>query len=264
MKKIFIFLFVLSLGSTWSFAQTATTTTNTTDAPKVKDNGYGHRVNFGFTFAPTIDWMYPKTEGTEMNGCGVGMRYGINLNINLTEKKNFYVSTGVFIEHLKGALKFTDILSFPLPNNTYFLDTTEISRVYRPMYLTIPIGLTLKTNSMKDFFIVGNLGFYNSFLLNATNADVYTFNNTLDGTTEYWSRSEVKSTEGALMKESVYAGLGVEYSITKNFRAGLTLNYVHSLTNYFKGNGKAQNNYSHLDQKAKFGYMEIALNINFL
>ena len=40
----------------------------------IKDQGYGARVNFGVTFAPTIDWMYPHTEGYDKNGVIAGMR----------------------------------------------------------------------------------------------------------------------------------------------------------------------------------------------
>ena len=48
----------------------------------IKDPGFGGPVNFGVTFAPTISWMYPHTEGYERDGVIMGMRYGVNLNIN--------------------------------------------------------------------------------------------------------------------------------------------------------------------------------------
>ena len=63
-----------------------------------KDNGEGARINFGLAFAPTFDWMYTKTPGHQRDGISVGMRYGIPINVNLTHGKNFYVSTGVFLE----------------------------------------------------------------------------------------------------------------------------------------------------------------------
>ena len=227
-----------------------------------KDNGEGKRVNFGFSFAPTIDWMNPKTEGLERNGVIMGMRGGLSVNVNLTHKKNYYVSTGIFFEQNGGKLAFIE--NIPLPLDSLVAYATPTQRTYRANYITIPIGVTLKTRSLNNFFITGNVGLYNSFLLKAFNEDVYSFKNRITGDAELWSKQKTASTEAAICKETVFAGVGFEYSITKDFRAGLTVNYAHTLTNYFKGKQMAPNNYSKLDQKAKMGYVEIVLNINFL
>lgn len=221
----------------------------------IKDDGFGKRINFGFTFSPTFDWMFPRTEGYQRNGAGMGMRYGINLNVNLTPRKNFYVSTGVFGENLTGKLVFNDLVHIPVDSITF--SGTETRRTYRPMYLTIPVGVTLKTNSFDNFIICGNVGLYNSFLLRAFNEDTYKFGE------EFWTRQKNPSSEAAIMRESVYGGLGFEYSVSKDFRAGFMVNYVYSFSNYFKGKGKAPNNLSGLDQKAHLGYLELVFNINF-
>ena len=222
----------------------------------IKDDGVGKAINFGLTFAPTYNWMYPKTEGYERCGVGMGMRYGINLNVNLTPKKNFYVSTGVFCENLTGKMIFNDLVLIPVDSSTF--NGTETRRTYKAMYLTIPLGITMKTNSISNFFVCGNVGLYNSFLLRAYNQDTYNFSG------EYWTREKRESSEAASMRESAFAGMGFEYSITKDFRAGFMLNYVYSFSNYFKGNHKAPNNLSGLDQKAHFGYLEMVFHINFL
>ncbi|MBR5921996.1 MAG: outer membrane beta-barrel protein [Bacteroidales bacterium] len=267
MKKILVFFAICIMGISLSLAQVNTSVgkrPKPKDTPKViKDDGIGHRINFGLAFAPTIDWMFPASTGMERNGVSVGMRYGIGINVNLTKKKNFYVSSGVFIEQLGGKLKFIDNILIPISVENLPLTTTEIQRNYQANYLTIPLGVTLKTNSIHNFFIVGNVGLYNSFRLSAFNTDTYTFKNWQTNEPEYWSRQRVKSDEVALLKESVYGGIGMEYSISRNSRAGVTINYVQSLTNYFKGKGKAQNNFTHEDQNAKLGYLEIVLNLNF-
>ena len=267
MKKIIVCFLTVLLGISTAFAQETTTETPKAKRAQkqvtIKDPGIGHRINFSLAFAPTIDWMFPASNGMERNGTTIGMRYGVGINVNLTKRKNFYASSGIFMEQLGGKLKFIDNILIPISVENIVLNTTEIQRNYQAYYLTIPLGVTLKTNSIHNFFIVGNVGLYNSLRLSAFNADTYTFKNWQTGEPEYWSRQRVKSDEVALFKESIYGGLGVEYSITRNFRAGLTVIYVHSLTNYFKGNGNAQNNFTHENQKAKLGYLEIALNINF-
>jgi hypothetical protein len=220
----------------------------------IKDPGFGSPVNFGVTFAPTISWMYPHTEGYDGNGVIMGMRYGLNLNVNLTPRKNFYFSTGVFGEHAGGKMKFLD----NIPIEPFGIaDSTPTQRTYRSIYLTIPTMITMKTNSINNFFICGNAGFLHSFNLYSTKTDSYLFN------TETWSRETMVSDETALFKESFILGVGFEYSVTPTMRAGVMVNYVQSLTNYFKGKGKAQNSLSRLDQRANIGCVEIALNVNF-
>ncbi len=221
----------------------------------LKDPGYGSRINFGVTFAPTISWMYPHTEGYERNGAIMGMRYGFNLNVNLTQRKNFYFSTGIFAEHSGGKMKFLDII--PIWSLDILADSIPTQRTYRSIYLTIPTMITMKTNSINNFYICGNAGLMHSFKLYSSNTDSYLFG------TELWSREKQVSEETALFKESFILGVGFEYSVTPTMRAGVMVNYVQSFTNYFKGKGKAQNSLSKLDQRANIGCVEIALNINF-
>ncbi len=262
MKKQILLLFMLCCCIFVANAQPNLVNRKPHRSVNIKDNGEGKRVNFGFSFAPTIDWMIPKTEGLVRNGAIMGMRGGLNINVNLTQKKNYYVSTGVFFEQNGGKLAFIE--NIPLPFDSLVVNSTPTQRTYRANYITIPLGITLKTRSLNNFFITGNVGLYNSFLLKAFNEDAYSFKNDRTGEAELWSKQKTVSNETSICKETVFAGVGFEYSITKDFRAGLTVNYAHSLSNYFKGRQLAPNNYSKLDQKAKIGYVEIVLNINFL
>ncbi len=220
----------------------------------IKDPGIGSRVNVGVTFAPTISWMYDHTPGYQKDGVVAGMRYGVNLNVNLTRRKNFYFSTGIFAEHCGGKMMFVD--NVPI-GALGIVDSTPTRRTYRSIYLTIPTAITMKTNSINNFFICGNIGLMHSVNLHATSTDKYV----LGG--EVWSREKKDSQEAAMFKEAFFLGTGFEYSLTANTRVGVMVNYVQSFTNYFKGKGKAQNSYSGVDQRANLGYVEVAFNINF-
>lgn len=259
MKRHFLlFTIVLCAATAVSFAQVPGTPPPPAPGKMsntfIKDPGFGSRINFGLTYAPTISWMYNHTEGYDNNGVVMGMRYGINLNINLTPRKNYYFSTGLFAEHCGGKMKFLD--NIPI-GSLFIADSTPTQRTYRSVYLTVPTGITLKTNSINNFFVCGNIGLMHSFNLKATNTDSYI----LGG--ETWSRETQDSQEAALFKESFFAGIGFEYSVTRTMRAGVMINYVQSVTNYFKGKGNAQNSLSGVDQRANLGCVEIALNINF-
>lgn len=258
MKKSILFLVILTVSLMGSaYAQEAPMENNKgkrLSSTFIKDPGNGSRINFGATFAPTIEWMYPHTEGYDKNGVVMGLRYGLNLNINLTERKNFYFSTGLFVEHCGGKLKFLDRIPI---GSLIIADSIPTQRTYRSIYLSVPTGITMKTNSINNFYVCGNVGLMHSFNLKSTNTDSYMIG------AELWSREKKDSQEAAMLKESFYFGTGFEYSVTPNMRAGVMINYVQGITNYFKGKGKAQNSVSKLDQRANLGYVEIALNINF-
>lgn len=221
----------------------------------IKDPCNGGRINLGITVAPSFDWMYDHTEGYQKNGVALGLRYGLNLNINLTKKKSFYFSTGIFAEHRGGKMEFLD--NIPVEALGIIASNTHTQRTYRSIYLTIPTMITLKTGSINNFFICGNAGLLHSLNLKASNIDSYLWGG------EVWSRQRVLSEEAALLRESFIAGLGFEYSISRNTRVGLSVNYIQGITNYFKGKGKAQNSLTKVDQRANLGCVEVALNINF-
>ena len=220
----------------------------------IKDPCNGGKINVGVTVAPAFDWMYDHTEGYQKNGIAFGLRYGVNLNVNLTKKKSFYFSTGFFAEHRGGKMEFLD----NIPIGTLGIaHNTHTQRTYRSIYLTIPTMITLKTGSINNFFLCANAGLLHSFNLKASNIDSYLIGS------EIWSRQRVPSEEVALLRESFIAGLGFEYSITRNMRAGVSINYIQGITNYFKGKGRAQNSLLGVDQRANLGCVEMALNINF-
>ncbi|MEG2070085.1 MAG: outer membrane beta-barrel protein [Bacteroidales bacterium] len=213
----------------------------------------GKRVLFNVCFGPNISWFYPKTEDYTRSGLTGGMHYGIGIDINLSDQTNYYFTTGVQFEHVGGQMTFRENLNII----DTIVRTVETERSYNSIYLTIPTAITLKTPSFKNFVIGGNFGLYHSFLLSSKSSDKFTTatHEVITGKTHNGTVS--------FFKESAFVGLGVEYIIKKDFRAKLYINYVHTLTNYFKGNGKANNTYSELAQKATMGNVEFILGVCF-
>ncbi|MBR6333112.1 MAG: outer membrane beta-barrel protein [Bacteroidales bacterium] len=226
-----------------------------------KDDGYGAKLNIGICFAPSFSWMYPGTAGYERNGTTLHFHTGVNLNINLTERKNFYFTTGILYERLGGKLTYVDNVEIP---GLIITPGTTTNRTYTAQYMTIPVGVTLKTNPIHNFSFGGNIGLYNSFLIGATNRDGYFFMSGQTGQEpELWERQKSKYDECSLLKEAIYGGIGVEYSLTRSTRASVYLNYAHTLTNFFKGRGQAVNSMTGEPLKAKMGCVEIVLGFNF-
>ncbi|MCR4964209.1 MAG: outer membrane beta-barrel protein [Bacteroidales bacterium] len=231
------------------------------DDPFEKDDGYGSKLNIGICFAPSFSWLYPKTVGYERNGAVLHFRTGINLNINLTERKNFYFTTGVYYERLGGKLTYVDNVEIP---GLIITPGTTTNRTYTTQYITVPLGVTMKTNPAHNFSFCGNVGIYNSLLIGATNRDGYFFMSGEAGEEpELWERQKSKYNECSLLKEAIYGGIGAEYSITQNTRVSLYINYAHTVTNFFKGRGQAVNSMTGESLKSKMGYIEIVGGVNF-
>lgn len=278
MKKFICLICLVALVSC-TFAQEyySTNTDNTKNKQKTTEkiqrpDNYNElearRVIFGITFGPTFNWMNWKNhkaapEGYERTSPGatkIGLRYGVNLDIDLTKSKNFYVSTGILIEHTGGNLNFNE--------NVYLIRDSlvrNIDRSYKSIYFTIPTAITLRTPSFSNFIICGNVGFYHSFNLYSR----YRSSFQIDPSAEDIEKESInhittdwlKDNEVALFKESIFAGIGVEYVIKNNLKGKLYINYAQSLNNYFSKNAK--NSLTGVQEKAAIGTVEVLFGLSF-
>ncbi|MCQ2264819.1 MAG: PorT family protein [Bacteroidales bacterium] len=230
----------------------------------------GRRVVVGITFGPTFNWMNWKNHKAAPEGywrsspaTRVGLRYGLNLDVDLTKEKHFFVSTGVLVEHTGGNLEFDDYVIME--------DVTlerKINRTYNSIYLTIPTAVTLRTPSFSNFIICGNVGLYHSFNVYARYQSRFEINPDLPAEVEkekafvnHVTTDWVQDKEVAIFKESIFAGLGVEYVIKNNLKAKLYINYAQSLNNYFSKN--ATNDRTGVKEKASIGTVELLLGLSF-
>ncbi|MDR1758853.1 MAG: PorT family protein [Bacteroidales bacterium] len=189
------------------------------------------RVSVGIYIGPTLDWLSPKTEGDQRGGVRVGGSFGIPVDINfLKTYENYFVSTGLRFEIFNGRLHYPD-------KDKDNLNEIDLYRKYNAFSLAIPTGLKLKTPDFSGFVMAGNFGFYHGFLLSATKFDTYK----LDDKDVTDVKKEIyKNT--LFLKESIYAGLGVEYTIKDSFKAHFYMNYIYGMTNFFNGKEKTIDN----------------------
>ncbi|MBP5663661.1 MAG: hypothetical protein J6X16_05270 [Bacteroidales bacterium] len=278
MKKFICLICLVALVSC-TFAQEyySTNTNNTKNKQKTTEkiqrpDNYNElearRVIFGITFGPTFNWMNWKNhkaapegyERTSPGGTKIGLRYGVNLDVDLTKSKNFYVSTGILIEHTGGNLNFNE--------NVYLIRDSlvrNMDRSYKSIYFTIPTAVTLRTPSFSNFIICGNIGFYHSFNLYSR----YRSSFQIDPSAEDIEKESInhittdwlKDNEVALFKESIFAGIGVEYVIKNNLKGKLYINYAQSLNNYFSKNAK--NSLTGVQEKAAIGTVEVLFGLSF-
>ncbi|MBR4536149.1 MAG: hypothetical protein IKO62_05775 [Bacteroidales bacterium] len=284
MKKFICFISMIAMMACafsqnyYTNSSSSTDNTNKKDAKEKKDSDYkvdryneleARRVVVGITFGPSFNWMNWKNhkvapagyERSAHESVKLGLRYGVNLDIDLTKSKNFYVSTGVLIEHTGGSLNFND--NIYLVDKT--LENTNIDRKYKSIYFTIPTAITLRTPSFNHFIIGGNIGFYHSFNLYSRYQSRFQIDpsarETDKETINYVTTDWAKDNETALFKESIFAGLGVEYVIKRHLRGKLYINYAQSLNNYFSKNAK--NSRTGVQEKAAIGTVEILFGLYF-
>lgn len=284
MKKFICFISMIAMMACafsqnyYTNSSSSSNNTNRKDAKEKKEHDHkvdryneleAHRVVVGITFGPSFNWMNWKNhkaaplgyERSAHESVKLGLRYGVNLDIDLTKSKNFYVSTGVLIEHTGGSLNFND--NIYLVDKT--LDNTNIDRKYKSIYFTIPTAVTLRTPSFNHFIIGGNIGFYHSFNLYSRYQSRFQIDpsarETDKETINYVTTDWAKDNETALFKESIFAGIGFEYVIKRHLRGKLYVNYAQSLNNYFSKNAK--NSRTGVQEKAAIGTVEILFGLYF-
>jgi len=284
MKKFICFVSMIAMMACafsqnyYTNSSSSSNNTNSKDAKEKKEHDHkvdryneleARRVVVGITFGPSFNWMNWKNhkaapvgyERSAHESVKLGLRYGVNLDIDLTKSKNFYVSTGVLIEHTGGSLNFND--NIYLVDKT--LDNTNIDRKYKSIYFTIPTAVTLRTPSFNHFIIGGNIGFYHSFNLYSRYQSRFQIDPTAreidKETINYVTTDWAKDNETALFKESIFAGIGFEYVIKRHLRGKLYVNYAQSLNNYFSKNAK--NSRTGVQEKAAIGTVEILFGLYF-
>ena len=178
------------------------------------------KLNVGITGGPSIDWLTQKNDHYDKGGIILGVRYGVTLDINLTNDENYYVTTGVKIEHTGGKEKYKFFHDNFLGENVLY------SKKYSAIFLCIPTGIKLKTPSFNNFVIAGNAGLSHAFALNSKEKI------RIQGESGMLNLNKVEYKDNSFFKESLFAGLGLEYIIKDNFRVNLMINYNYTFTNY--------------------------------
>lgn len=215
------------------------------------NSGQGKRVSLGISVGSGMDWLVPRSDSLVMQQAGpiATLRYGIPVDINFTKANNYYLTTGIYFQHLGGKSK---LLNFPytsITGETVWPD--QFVRTYRTIYLTIPVGIKLKTPDFSNFVFVANFGLQQSFAIQAKAIDKVTYK----GVTETMENNNYYK-QTAFFREAGYIGLGLEYIIKDDFRVWLNANYAYSFTNYF-----AYKNV--LKEKGNIMSLEITVGCNF-
>ncbi|OFX58250.1 MAG: hypothetical protein A2046_05455 [Bacteroidetes bacterium GWA2_30_7] len=106
---------------------------------------FSQKARFGLVGSPEINWMKPDVKGLASKGVKFGVNYGLNFDLPMGNNAAF--SSGILIDNTGGNVAFTDTIPFQTLDSIYSVKPEQIIE-YKLQYLTIPIGLKLKTNEI--------------------------------------------------------------------------------------------------------------------
>lgn len=193
MKKLSILL-ALILVSTWAFSQTS-----------------DKRIRLGLSMSPGYSWLKPDYSNVETDGGKLEFAYGINLDYQLLD--NYYFTTGLFMKHSGGKLKYQDNVPFMI-NDTLANFSSGVSINYGLQYFIIPIGLKLKTNE------IGYVTYFTNFGLNPM------FNIKAIGDANQLSVENANiNQEVNFFNLGYFVGAGAEYALSRHFILFYSIDY---------------------------------------
>jgi len=162
----------------------------------------GQKAKFGVFVDPQISWFSPDSRNVISDGVSAGVCGGLIIDKYFQE--NYAIQTGIAIGRQSGSLKFSEESYI----NAYDVTDTlpaGTSVDFRLNYITVPLGLKLKSNQIGYLSYFALIGFTNQFNIRALATSS-------EGTL---SKSDVVD-EVNLYNLSYHFGIGVEYAISED------------------------------------------------
>ncbi len=176
--------------------------------------GFTQNVKFGVFIDPQITWLSPEATNVHSDGTLLGLNGG--LSIDRYFQDNYALSTGISTGFQGGKLLFDD--RQPI-ENADGIDTLPAGTTlkYRLNYLSVPLGLKLKSNEIGYFTFFVNLGFTGQINIKALG--------TSNDSPVTLDKAFIKEEIG-LFNVGYYIGGGTEYSLGKDTSVSLGLIYT--------------------------------------
>lgn len=159
-------------------------------------------LRFGMQLTPTISWFTTdETSLVDPQGSIVGYSFGVVGDWFF--KENYALASGFFMNSMGGKMNYDSSMPIKTKNSGDEYPDGEVT--LKPTYLEIPIGFKFLTKEFWRMKFVGQAG-YNQFIL--LNATIRQEGGTLD-------KKDVKD-EFTSMMSAYHFGFGTEYSLGGN------------------------------------------------
>lgn len=223
MKKIALFLAIISLNLTLLKAQDASETPVRQESQKLR---------MGLSVSPLISWYSTDGDAGQITTSGTrfNIKYGLHIDTRLGSNPNYYFSTGLFVLNTGGKLTHDYFREIP---GTGEIQLTERTASYRFNYVNVPVTMMLRTNEIGYLTYFARVGFDAGFNIKAT-AD---FEDEFDGEV-ITIEDEDASDFAGLFRAGLHIEGGIEYNFSGNSRFVISLEWNNGLNNIFDGDYK--------------------------
>lgn len=160
------------------------------------------QVKFGVFLDPQVGWMSPESREVTSKGSIINLSGGLSVDNYFA--KNYALSSGIAIGNQGGKLSFDELRPIRVYDEVDTLEAnTELQ--YKLQYITVPLGLKLKSNQIGYFTYYVNVGLTSQLNIRAKASSA-------DGSI---SDDSIKEEIG-LFNLSYHFGGGVEYGLGKD------------------------------------------------
>jgi hypothetical protein len=180
----------------------------------------------GVTVEPQITWLSPEAKDVKKDGNFFGINGG--LIIDKYFQKNYAIHTGLSLGIQGGGLKFDNPSTISAYDSTATLQAgTTVD--YNLHYLSVPLGLKLRTNQIGYFSYFVLIGFTNQINIKAK---ATTNDNSLT--------DDIITKEIYLYNLAYHIGLGADYALSKDTALTFGLVYNNGFLDLTKKNPKVK------------------------
>ncbi len=219
------------------------------------------KFRFGLKVAPSINWLKPSdTKKFASDGVSLGFGGGLTMEYAIGDNFSFY--SGLELQTEKGKIDFmpngaSSTSVFYFMNKDYsFVETSEVngsyepedtsayqvqlkSRTYKNSYVTIPVGIKMKTKEIGYMTYFGEFGLNLAFRTSSKINDDVDYLGDNDAKADIGDISEVNMDKDMQpLRVQLKFGLGAEYKISEGTSVFGGLHYNLGFTNVVKGDSK--------------------------
>jgi opacity protein-like surface antigen len=174
------------------------------------------KFRLGLEICPNMAWLKSDVKGFKNDGSPVGFRFGLLGDFRLGGDKNYYFSTGVFMNSLKGKSKLSIV------DSTGAAGSATLESKFQ--YVELPLSIKLKTDEIGYITYFGQIGF-------DTGLQVQAKARVGDGD------FEDVSDHANIIRVALLVGGGLEYNFSGGTSALLGLKYSNAFTSVNDGDG---------------------------
>lgn len=208
-----------------------------------------NKFRFGLKLTPSVNWLKPdNVQKFTSGGSTIGFNWGLTGEYMISDNFSFY--SGLELNHEKGKISFKTNTYYNMKENyelTLPEDTSAYSiklneRAYKSTYVTLPIGIKMKTNEIGYMTYFGEFGLNLAFRTGTKITDKAELDDpraTISDASKYNNLEGVNYDKDMQpIRVQLRVGLGGEYRVSGGTSLFVGLHYNLGFTNIVKGDSK--------------------------